>query len=170
LDQDPDFRGIIDLLTNTAFGYNSNSNGIGAKTEIPLELVQTATNTHNALIDTIAESNEHLMTHYLNSGTLSESEFITTLSLGIILGKIFPVFLGSALESIGIDLFLDALVQLCPSAATRLSVNSISNNQITCSPNNPTTAYIIKNTTEKQLVIIIWYEYFPNPIKNEANF
>ncbi len=75
-----------------------------------------------ALLDTIAESDDALMEKYLGEGVLTPAELSRGLHTGMLAGTIVPVFCGSAAKDIGVTELMNALCDLCPepTAAARV--------------------------------------------------
>lgn len=68
-----------------------------------------------ALMDTIAESDEELMTKYLEGEELSEEEISRGLHESILSGDIVPVFAGSADKDVGVEQLMNGITNLLPS-------------------------------------------------------
>lgn len=83
--------------------------------EIPGELAEFVNKYREQLMDTIAESDEELMTRYLEGEELSEEEISIGLHKAIVSGHLVPVFSGSVAKDIGVDLLLNGVVNLFPS-------------------------------------------------------
>ena len=83
--------------------------------EIPAELLEDAKKYHSELIEKIVETDETMMTEYLE-GIIPNIEVLkSTLRKAVIGNEIFPVFAGSALKNKGVQLVLDAVVDYLPS-------------------------------------------------------
>ena len=70
----------------------------------------------DALKNFIAEYNDELMEKYLEGETddLDEKQIADALAEGVRQAKVFPVFVGSAFQNIGVDKLLDNVVQYLP--------------------------------------------------------
>ncbi|MBI4299735.1 MAG: elongation factor G [Chloroflexi bacterium] len=105
-----DFTGIIDLVKMKAF--------IGPKAEpqaIPTALADKAASLREKLVEAAAETDDELVTKYLEGEELTEAEIYQGLGTGIREGKIAPVLAGSSLQNIGVNVLLDAICELMPS-------------------------------------------------------
>ena len=118
----PQFKGLVDIVSKEAFEYPRDGSGMGKKIEVPKELVDAMNKLRSSLMESIAESDEDLMNKYFENGELSQEDLLTGLSKGFAAGSLYPVLCGSALGNMGTDLFLNAVVTLCPSADTRKEV------------------------------------------------
>ena len=103
-----DLSGVVDLLTMKAYGPG----GVG---EIPAALAGEAATARAQLVEAVAECDDELIEHYLESGELSDDEMRRGLVAGARAGKILPVFAGSATRPVGLEPLLRALEELLPS-------------------------------------------------------
>jgi elongation factor G len=97
-----EFRGVIDLLTDTAVNYDGTS-PVGVETEIPEDLAAQEHSVHDALIEGIVVADDDLMERYLADETIDPKELGQALAKGIDEATVFPVLCGSATQLIGID-------------------------------------------------------------------
>ncbi len=102
------FRGCIDLIKMKAF--------IGGKEEeIPAELQEEAGKFREALVEAVAEEDDELLMKYLEGEELDDKEIEKALQESVLEGKLVPVLCGSALQCIGIEPLMNAVVGLLPS-------------------------------------------------------
>ena len=97
-----EFRGVIDLLTDTAITYDGTS-PVGDEGPIPPELVDEEHSVHEALIEGIVVADDDLMERYLADEVLDPKELGHALAQGIDDATVFPVLCGSATRLVGID-------------------------------------------------------------------
>ncbi|TSC68369.1 MAG: elongation factor G [Parcubacteria group bacterium Gr01-1014_56] len=109
------FEGVIDLLTMKAYKFEGEMGSVVVEYEIPLNLKADADKYHSQLVEKIVENDEALMSSYLDGKEPSMEELKATLRKAVITNKIFPVYTGSALKNKGVQLVLDAVVDLLPS-------------------------------------------------------
>ncbi len=84
-------------------------------TDVPGDMTEMVDKYKEALMDTIAESDEDLMTKYLEGEELSEEEISQGLHESIINGDIVPVFAGSSEKDIGVEQLMNGIANLLPS-------------------------------------------------------
>ena len=114
------FKGIVDLVTMKAY-TPANPQGTQYKeSEIPADLEDKAQEARQALIEAAAETDDDLLTKYLEGEELSEEEIRNGLIQGISQGKVCPVLCGSAVKNIGASFLLDAIVKYFPSPESRI--------------------------------------------------
>ncbi len=110
------FKGFVDLLTMKSFvwaGDNIDSEFIEGG--IPEELLQECQAKHAKLRDFIIESDDELMSQYLDGSQISTSQLRSVLRRLTLEGECVPVFCGSAFKNKGIQHLLDAVVDYLPS-------------------------------------------------------
>lgn len=108
-----DFKGVVDLLENKAYLFDGKG-GVTAG-PVPAEVEGHSTPLREAMIENIAESDEHLMEKYLDAGELTLEEMKEALVAGVKCGELVPVCIGSGLNNMGGPLLLDAIQALLPS-------------------------------------------------------
>ena len=110
------FKGIVDLVTMKARIWQEET--LGAKfddIDIPEELLDTAQEYRDLLIEAVSECDDALMEKYLNGVVPSEAELKAGIRKGTLERMFFPVVLGSAFKNKGVQNMLDAVVDYLPS-------------------------------------------------------
>jgi len=110
------FRGIADLLTDTAIIYE---NGKSTSGPIPDELADTEHQVREQLVEGIVVGDDALMERYLEGEMPSTEELEATLATGMSEGLVFPVVCGSAATGVGIDRLASLLAEIAPSPDKR---------------------------------------------------
>jgi elongation factor G len=117
------FRGIVDLVKMKAIFWDEASKGMKFEyAEIPAELVDTAKEWREKMVEAAAEANEELMNKYLEGGALTEAEIKQGLRHRTIAHEITPMLCGSAFKNKGVQAMLDAVVEYLPSPIDRPAV------------------------------------------------
>ncbi len=119
LGEEKDFRGVVDLVTRKAFVYDADDDGKYTEEPIPADMTAAVDAAREALIEMVAEADEHLMEKFFDAGTLTEEELTSGLRLATSAGKLFPVVCTSAIANIGVQPLLDAVLAYLPSPADR---------------------------------------------------
>lgn len=131
-----DFEGVVSALQGnygatvvTPFtvpvGQKADFSGVAQVLQpggVPDALSDTIEKYREALMDTVAESDEELMMRYLDGEELSQEEIARGLHESIRTGAIVPVFAGSVAKDIGVDELMDGIVNLFPSPVDGLPV------------------------------------------------
>src|SRR6267143_751622 len=110
------FKGYVDLAKMKAFVY---ADGKSSETDIPADLVERAREWREKLVEAAAETDDDLLTKYLEDGVLDEASMLKALRGGIGAGTIVPVLCAGASKSIGSHPLLDMIAQEFPSPADR---------------------------------------------------
>jgi elongation factor G len=104
--------GIVDLLRMKAV----TAEGEG---EVPADMADAVSAAREALMESVAESDDVLLEKYLEEGDLSVEDMTRGLVASTRQGGITPVFCGAATAEIGVATLLQAIADLLPSAAER---------------------------------------------------
>lgn len=109
------FRGVVDVIRMKAYEFDPN----GQPREVPIP--QTGRGyideTHERLIEMVAESDDTLLEHFFQDGTLNNEEFIGGMRKAIAQRVLTPVFAVSSSNLIGVMPLLEAIVDYAPSPA-----------------------------------------------------
>ena len=109
------FKGMVDLITNKAIIYIDD---LGTKSEedpIPDDLVDLVAEKRQEMIEAVVETDEDLMTRYLEGEEISESEIKAAIRKATCKNIIVPVLCGSAFKNKGVQRLLDSIVDYLPS-------------------------------------------------------
>ncbi|WP_269531246.1 elongation factor G [Chitinimonas sp. BJYL2] len=110
------FTGVVDLIKMKAILWDEASQGMKFDyVDIPADLVATANEWREKMVEAAAESSEELMNKYLETGEMTEEELIGALRARTLACEIQPMLCGTAFKNKGVQLMLDAVVQLLPS-------------------------------------------------------
>ncbi|MEV6634154.1 elongation factor G [Actinoplanes sp. NPDC051470] len=112
-----DHIGVVDLIGMRALTWRGETQKGDdyAIEEIPAELVDSATEWREKLIETLADVDDEVMVKYLDGETLSEAEIRAAIRRSTIASKANPVLCGSAFKNKGVQPMLDAVVEFLPS-------------------------------------------------------
>jgi elongation factor G len=120
--------GVVDLLRMKAYYFEGEKGVNIVEKEIPTELMEDAKKYHAELIEKIVEHDDVLMSKYLEGNEPTIDELKPVIRKAVIENKIFPVFTGSALKNVGVQLVLDAVVDYLPSPLDIPAVKGINPN------------------------------------------
>lgn len=110
------FTGVVDLRKMKAIIWDEASQGMKFTfEEIPADLVATAKEWREKMVEAAAEASEELMNKYLEEGDLTEAEITLGLRTRTIAGEIQPMLCGTAFKNKGVQRMLDAVIELMPS-------------------------------------------------------
>ena len=115
------FEGVVDLVEMRALTWRGDSKGdveMGAKYEIepiPADLVDKANEYRQALLETVAESDDVLLEKFFGGEELTVAEIKGAIRKMTVASEIYPVLCGSAFKNRGVQPMLDAVVDYLPS-------------------------------------------------------
>jgi len=110
------FRGFVDLVKMKAVTV---AGGKATEADIPGDLADRVKEYREKLVEAAAETDDELLSKYLEEGSLGEPEMLKALRAGIAEGKLVPVVCAAASKSIGVHGLLDLIVDSLPSPADR---------------------------------------------------
>jgi len=113
------FVGLVDVINMKAKKFDKDKL---VDTAIPSGLNDRIAAIRDALNEAVAETDEALMEKFFGGEEFSPEELHKGLCLGISDGSIVPVFFGSALNNIGVQALMDAIVEYLPSPEDRTVV------------------------------------------------
>ena len=109
------FRGIIDLIHNHALMYHDDDLGKEYDVvEIPEEYKEKAEQYRQAIVEACAEHDDNLLDKYFNGEEITSDEMLNVLRKATVAMQIVPVICGSAYRNKGVQILLDAIVDLLP--------------------------------------------------------
>jgi len=109
------FKGVVDLLKMKAIIWDEASQGMKFTYEdIPADLVESAKEWREKMVEAAAEASEELMNKYLEEGDLSEDEIKFGLRTRTIATEIQPMLCGTAFKNKGVQRMLDAVIDYLP--------------------------------------------------------
>ena len=109
------FKGIVDVITRTAYIYLDD---LGTKidvTEVPADMKDACEEYRAAVIECAAEQDDALMEKYFEEGDLSVEEIKVGLRKATLAMKVTPVLCGSSYKNKGVQNLLDAIIDYLPS-------------------------------------------------------
>ncbi|OPH36691.1 MULTISPECIES: elongation factor G [Moraxella] len=109
------FEGVVDLLEMKSIIWDVESQGMKFEYgEIPADLVDTANEWRNNMVEAAAESSEELMDKYLEEGDLSREDIVAGLRVRTLACEIQPMLCGTAFKNKGVQRMLDAVIEFLP--------------------------------------------------------
>jgi elongation factor G len=108
------FEGVVDLLARKSYIGSEMKEG-----DIPSSLQDEAGSFRSQLVEAVAETDDNLLTKYLDGEELTLEELADGLRRAVVSGKVVPILVGSALQNIGVTLLLDTAYKCLPSPKER---------------------------------------------------
>ena len=167
--------GVVDLVRMKAYTYELGGNGKGKETEIPATMRAQVQESHEQLVELVAEGDDKLMEEFFEKGTIPEEDLIPALHNAIREDKIFPVVFASGLGNIGADRVMDFIVDYTPAPSEHEWVQG----EPAASGNGdapkrhetdaePVSLYVFKTISDAFAGRISYFKVFSGVLKNEA--
>ena len=121
-----EFKGVVDLIKMKAIMWNEADQGTTFTYEdIPADLVDTANEWREHMLEAAAEASDDLMEKYLEEGDLSEEEIKQALRQQTLANEAVLVCCGSAFKNKGVQAVLDAVIEFMPSPTEVKAIEGI---------------------------------------------
>ena len=150
-----DFRGIVDLVKNKAIVWHEDNYGSTFdEIEIPEDLKEEAHSYRAALIEAVAEYDEHLLEKFFEDpDSITEDEVHNALRAATQDMSIIPMICGSSFKNKGVQFLLDAVCRYLPSPQDKeaiIGINPDTDEEISRKPNvsEPFAALAFKIATD----------------------
>jgi elongation factor G len=167
--------GVVDLVRMKAYTYELGGNGKGKETEIPANMRAQVQESHEQLVELVAEGDDKLMEEFFEKGTIPEEDLIPALHNAIREDKLFPVIFSSGLGNVGADRVMDFIVDYTPAPSEHEWVQG----EPASSGNGdapkrhetdaePVSLYVFKTVSDAFAGRISFFKVFSGVLKNEA--
>ena len=165
--EESDFKGVVDLVRQKTYVYSEN--GI-EEADIPDDYK----NMRMTMMEDIVELDDSLMEKYLEGEEISAEELLGALKKGYRSGNTVPVFCGSAEKGIGVDLFLDYVVELGidPSQAEPFEAELEGGEKVKITPKEeePFCGYIFKTVVDPFVGKLSYVKVISGKLKSGDSF
>ncbi|HKA94160.1 MAG TPA: elongation factor G [Acidimicrobiia bacterium] len=151
------FRGVVDLLTDTAVTYDATP-GKGSGGPIPDEMEGEEHSVHDALVEGIVVADDDLMERYLADESIEVKELEQALAKGIAEATVFPVLCGSATKLIGVDRLASFIVHEAPAPASEDGDGAV-----------PPVAFVFKTIVDPYVGRVNLFKVLQGTIKTDAS-
>ena len=162
------FKGVADLLTDTAITYDT---GQAITGEIPAEMEELEHQVHDNLVEGIVVADDDLMERYLEGEVPSPKELEETLAHGVAAGQVFPVVCGSASKGIAIDRLATFICEIGPSPVDRgptMVQAGDSVQEVACDPAAQPLVYVWKTLADRHLGKISMFKVLSGTVKPDT--
>jgi elongation factor G len=113
--EEANFKGVVDLLTETAMYWDEELGSEMKISEVPPELKEKVTKKRAELVEKIAELDDELSVKFLEDQEITIEELKRVLRKAVLENRASPVFCGSSLKNKGVQPLLDAVIDYLPS-------------------------------------------------------
>ena len=112
-----EFDGVVDLIEMRAHIWKGDDGRHWETTDIPVDMLERATEWRSSMLEVLADSDEKIMEKYLEESEISAAEIHAAVRTGIAKLDFTPVLCGTAFKNKGVQPLLDAVVAYLPSPA-----------------------------------------------------
>ncbi|MCH9665623.1 MAG: elongation factor G [Gammaproteobacteria bacterium] len=163
------FKGIVDLIDNTAIYWDDSTQGVQFKREeVPADMKAEVDKYRSSMIEAAAEADEDLMNHYLEHGTLEADAIKVGLKKRTLAGEIVVAICGSAFKNKGVQTMLDSVLDYLPSPDEVPAVTGTNEKEeeISRSPDDdaPFSALIFKIATDPYVGSLAFFRVYSGVI------
>jgi elongation factor G len=166
--EESSFRGVADLLSDTAITYDGARASTGP---IPDDMEAQEKEVHESLVEGIVVGDDDLMERYLDGDMPSVNELEKTLASGVASAQVFPVICGSAAKDIAVDRLATFICEIGPSPADRppaIVRAGDKDTEVACNPNGQPLAVIFKTLADPYVGKISLYKVLSGTIRPDA--
>ena len=152
-----DFSGVVNLLD--------------PKADVPGDLADEAEEARERIIEAAAESDEELADKYLEGEELTQEEIFAGIKAGMSEGTFIPVVATSALNGIGVDELLDAIVGLLPSPAdspAHAAQKGDEELELSADSSGPLAAQVFKTSADPFVGKLSYFKVFSGTLKSDS--
>jgi elongation factor G len=167
LGREHDFRGVISVIDQAAFGYDEH--GKSVEEPIPEDRQARVDEVRTALLDSVAETSDDLLERYLEGGELTRDEIVRALHDGIDEATVFPVLVGSATKLIGVDRLAEVIVAAGPSPLDRPPIESVDGTTREAKPDAPMSALVFKTMTDPYVGRVSFFRVYSGVLKGDQS-
>jgi elongation factor G len=164
------FRGYVDLVTQKATVF---ADGKASETGIPAEAADRVKEWREKLVEAAAETDDDLLTRYLEEGSLAEAEMLQALRAGISQGKIVPVLCAAATRGVGSQALLDLIVHEFPSPSDRgeaggTDLKAKQAGTRAADPRAPVTALVFKTLSDPHIGKLSLFRVYSGTLRSDS--
>ena len=106
--------GVVDLITMKAYRFAGSMGTDVTEEDIPADMQADAEKWRGELIEKVVEHDDAMMEAYFGGEEPTVDALKATLRKAVLANEIFPIMTGTALQNIGVQLVLDAVVDYLP--------------------------------------------------------
>lgn len=160
------FQGVVDVLRNKAYVMEG---GKMVEKPVPADLAAKVDEYKMMLVESVAETDDDLLTKYLDGQELTAEELLSGARKGTINGQLVPVLAVSSLKNIGITNLLDVVTEFLPSPVDRGEVSGVQEGQ-TRKPSDtePFSALVFKTMADPFVGKLTLFRVFSGVIKSDS--
>ena len=154
--------GVVDLINMRAFYFEGDKGANVREDDIPADMKEAAESARAELVEKVAEVDDALTEKFLNGEEISVDELKVAIRKGTLSNSLFPVFAGSALKNVGVQLVLDAVIDFLPSPLDIPPIKGVH-------PDDPDTELERKSSDEEPFAALV-FKLQTDPFVGQLSF
>ena len=163
--QEDEFLGVIDLIEGKSWTWAGEGVETPKEGPVPEEFIEEYRNYRGQMIEKIAETDDELLSKYIEEEEISNQEIKDALRKATIGYSIVPVFCGTALRTKGIQPLIDAIGDYLPSpldVPPVIGKPPTSDEEITRAPNptEPFSALAFKTVSDPYIGRLVYFRVY----------
>lgn len=143
-------RSIVDVLLMKQLTFKEGTREPEIS-DIAPEYQEQAERLHNELVENIAENDESLMELYFEKGTLTEDEMRQGLHEAMLKRQLYPIFLTSATQVVGVARLLSFIDNVCPSPSEMPPAETEKGEPVKAAAAGPPVAFVYRTMAEQHV-------------------
>jgi elongation factor G len=163
------FSKVIDLLQNQAYEYKD-KDFKGNKTDVDEGIKEQIESHHSELVESIVETDDELLSKYLEGEKIDDKTLSDIFKKAVVAKQVVPVFAISSGRNFGVDILMDYINALLPSAldiepVKAKEIGKESEVEIKPAPDGPVLAYVFKTMADPYIGKLSIFRIFSGTIK-----
>ncbi len=163
------FSGVIDLFEKKSYTFEGQRGEKIVAGDVPEDMKELVEKKRHELIEKIAETDDQLISEYLEGKEISVPVLKKALRKATLEGKLVPVLTGSALKNKGVQLMLDAVVDYLPSPLDKPPVKGLNEKheeiEIVAKDDAPLSALSFKIATDPFVGTLSFFRVYSGVLK-----
>jgi len=160
------FEGVVDLISMKS--YRKDKEG-----DVPESLKAKAAEWREKLVESVAETDDELITKYLEGTALTEDEIRKGLRAAVINRKIVPVLVGTATENMAVNTVLDTVCKYLPSPrdAGKVAAQNVQSKQeesIFADPSGPLATLVFKTSADPYVGKLTYFRVYSGTMQSDS--
>ena len=163
------FEGVVDLIAMCSVRGAERQTG-----PVPGDLSAACDQFREQLIESVAETDDELISKYLEGEELKQDEVMRALHNAVAAGKLYPVLVASGGSNKSVHSVMDAIVDMLPSPVDRGAVKATeaaTGKEVALEPSEsgPLAALIFKTTADPFVGKLTYFRVFSGTIKSDTH-
>ena len=162
-------RGVVNLLTQRAWLFGDGRDGAVSEADVPADMLDEVETLRLALVERIAENDEELMLRYLEDEPISNDELLVGLRTALANRDIVPVLTCAATTNRGVNLLLDALIDIAPAPGGTTATTPDGDVRLAADASAAPVALVWKTTADPYVGKLTYFRVYDGTVKADSH-